>query len=104
MRPSYSRRPSHTASPPCTAESNGLTRASSRWESRPPTLTTMSRLRSSKVCCNGSPSELEPVCRQRLVVGQAALQKRFEVYGQRLVVRDIRREAGRGPDTGIPVL
>ena len=50
IRPLYSRRPSHTASPPCTTESNGLTAAWSRCVSRPATLTIRSRLRSSKVC------------------------------------------------------
>ena len=49
IRPSCRRRPSQTASPPCTAESNGLTAAWSRCVTRPPTLTIRSRLRSSKV-------------------------------------------------------
>src|SRR5215469_5524833 len=50
IRPLYRRRLSHTASPPCTTESNGLTPASSRWLSLPPTLTIRSRFRSSNVC------------------------------------------------------
>ncbi len=50
IRPLCSRSPSQTASPPWTAESNGLTAASSRCVSRPPTFTIRSRFRSSNCC------------------------------------------------------
>ena len=52
IRPLVSRRPSQTASPPCTTESNGDTPASSRCARRPPTLTIRSRLRASNCCSN----------------------------------------------------
>src|SRR5215472_15387632 len=58
MRPRYRRNPSQTASPPCTAESNGLTAASSRWVSRPATLTIRSRFRSSNCCSIANCSSL----------------------------------------------
>src|ERR1700683_1097048 len=53
--PLWTRRPSHTASPPCTAESNGLTAASSRCVRRPATLTIRSRLRSLNCCSIEAP-------------------------------------------------
>src|SRR4029453_9991867 len=47
MRPAYTRRPSHTPSPPCTAESNGEMPGSSRCRSTPLTQARMPALRSS---------------------------------------------------------
>ena len=110
MRPSYSRRPSHTASPPCTAESNGLTAGLvAVGRAAPPTLTTRSRLRSSNVCCTAAPSvessaEAQPVGGQRVVVGPAPREQRLEPVraGARRRPRS-RVEAGRGLHAGVPV-
>ena len=104
IRPPYSRSPSHTASPPCTTESNGLIPAWSRWTSVSSIPTTRSRLRSSYCCCIRSPAGSEAVRRERVVVGPAPLQQRRQPVGQRVArAGGVRREAGRGLDAGVPV-
>src|SRR5215467_10604629 len=130
MRPRYRRRPSQTASPPCTAESNGLTAASSRWVRRPPTFTMTSRLRSSRAWSTVPPSLPAPLlsrgcslagvpCRcfwppsgpggdqalgvQPLVVRPAPLGQGREPGRQRLPGRVVGPEPGGPPHAVIPV-
>src|SRR6516225_1898816 len=57
IRPLYRRKPSHTASPPCTAESNGLIRALSRCTNSLLMFTIKSRFRSSNFCNIGSTAD-----------------------------------------------
>ena len=86
IRPLVSRRPSQTASPPCTTESNGDTPASSRCDRRPPTLTIRSRLRSSNFCSMNLLSvrnlDLDLILAEPLVVGQALLEQRLKRRGE----------------------
>src|SRR5262249_29765308 len=111
IRPRVSRSPSHTASPPWTAESNGLTPAWSRCESLPPTLTIRSRLRSSNFCSMRSLLESAAYVRDEhlvlpelLVVGQALVKQRLErrVQAGGLGGRH-RDEAGRVAHSVVPV-
>src|SRR6202789_3819707 len=113
IRPLVSRRPSQTASPPCTTESNGDTPASSRCDRRPPTLTIRSRLRSSNFCSNVSLPEsaatvrdidLDLILTEPLVVRQALLQQRLERRRELdRGPRPDRGEPGRAPDAVVPV-
>src|SRR5215813_8899739 len=95
IRPWYKRSPSQTASPPCTAESNGLTAASLRWVRRPPTLTMTSRLRSSKAWSMIPPLSLPPSrdvvpearrTAARLVVPEARKSAEWEARGLQSLV------------------
>src|SRR5580693_2418889 len=104
--PWYRRRPSHTASPPCTAESNGLTPAWSRWLSLPPTLTMRSRLRSSKTCSirtSWGGKAGHTVFVQPREIRQAGFGERLEPGRQRVRGRPVRREAGGGVHAVVPV-
>src|SRR5205085_1766332 len=100
---SYSLSPSQTASPPWTAESNGLTPARSRWVSLPPTLTTRSRLRSSNACSIGTSHRRDAVLVEAVEVGQALVRQGLEAGGQRGGGRAVRGEAGRGQNAVVPV-
>src|SRR5215468_5173151 len=114
IRPRVSRSPSHTASPPWTAESNGLTPAWSRCESLPPTLTIRSRLRSSNFCSMHSLLESAAYVRDEylvlpelLVVGQALvkqrLERRVQAGGGARLGGWHRDEAGRAAHAVVPV-
>src|SRR5688572_30105265 len=103
MRPEYRRSPSHTASPPCTTESNGLTPASSRCTSRPATLTIRLRLRSSKGCCTRRPLRTQSVRPELVIQGPALRLDRLKL--RRQSCGRSRRwclEAGRLLDARVP--
>ena len=97
IRPPYSRSPSHTASPPCTTESNGLTAASSRWVSRPADVDHQVAVALVELLQHG----FRPSSRRSTAGSAAASSSRCSGSVGRLVA--VRPEAGRGLDGRVPV-